>query len=349
MRRLGKGIWGWITGFLLSQWVAIWDLMHSRFFWAALLSPFILVGLLIWWFDGDVDFKRTAFGEFWGWFGTRRIDTPQTTERESAGTILRNLGLLIGGVEALIFALWRVRIADRNARASEGQTDIAQQSLLNDRYQRAVELLASEALPVRLGGLHALQRLAEERADEYYYPVMNLLCALVRSAPRLEGPIDEQGLPRVSVPIQLDAQEAIVAIVEMRGRAMTTDGKPMFGLNLEGSNLRNAKLDHLDLSSAPRYYPTHGSLHRILQSRRTDLGGADLEGASTFMTGVSGVDFSGDGSRPARGLTLSQLQDAKWDDDRPPNLEGVRDLISRRGLQEELDRVRNSDLQENLS
>ena len=142
----------------------------------------------------------------------------------------------------------------------------AQLVLQNDRYQRGAEMLGHEQLVVRLGGIHALQRLAEERPNEYHFPVVNLLCAFVRSAPWLGGPINEQGVPEFRVPTQMDAQDAIVAIGEMHGRSMTTDGKPKFGLNLRGSNLKNAKLDYLDLSSPPRYYPSHASLHRIIQS-----------------------------------------------------------------------------------
>ena len=318
---------------------------NFQFILAAVIAPFILGPLLIWLWDGSLDWR---WAEFWVWLGDGG---------ESGSTTIRNVGLVLAGVEALIFALWRSIVSGRQADAARSQADntraqivIAQEQLAtaqlvlqNDRYQRGAEMLGHEGLVVRLGGIHALQRLAEERPNEYHSTVMELLCAFVRSAPRFEDTMDEQGLPSLPVSVRMDAQEAIVAIVEMRGRSMETGGKPMYGLNLRGSNLRNAILDDLDLSSPPTSHRHHGPVHDLLQQSQTDLGGAELEGASMNHTDLSGVDFSGGGSNPARGLTLRQLQSATWDENRPPILDGVRDLISRLSLQEVLDSARNSD------
>ena len=41
-------------------------------------------------------------------------------------------------------------------------------------------MLGSEVLSVRLGGIYALQRLAEEWPDQYHIQIMRLFCAFVR-------------------------------------------------------------------------------------------------------------------------------------------------------------------------
>ena len=102
------------------------------------------------------------------------------SNQESLSTTLRNLGLLIGGAITLVFAVWRGLVAERQAQAARRQADTAQQSLLNERYQQGAEMLGNEILTVRLGGIYALQRLAEEHPEQYHVQVMRLFCAFVR-------------------------------------------------------------------------------------------------------------------------------------------------------------------------
>ena len=79
---------------------------------------------------------------------------------ESNGTTLRNVGLLLGGFIAVILAIWRSSVAERQAKAAldqavvaQTQANTAQESLRHDRYQRGAEMLGSELLPVRLAGI----------------------------------------------------------------------------------------------------------------------------------------------------------------------------------------------------
>ena len=93
---------------------------------------------------------------------------------ESGSTIIRNLGLVIGGLIAIGFGIWRGVVASRQAKTS-------QRGLLNERYQKGTEMLGSEVLSVRLGGIYALQRLAEDDPVQYHVQIMRLLCAFVRN------------------------------------------------------------------------------------------------------------------------------------------------------------------------
>ena len=89
---------------------------------------------------------------------------------------------------ALPLAIWRGLVADRQASASQQQASEAQRQaetaqgvLLNERYQTGAEMLGNETLSVRLGGIYALQRLAEEYPHQYHLQVMRLFCAFVRN------------------------------------------------------------------------------------------------------------------------------------------------------------------------
>ena len=100
------------------------------------------------------------------------------TYGESGSATLRNLALLVFGLIGLPFAMWRTIVAAR-------QADIAQRTLQNARHQRAVEMFGSSELVVRLGGIYALQHLANEHSAHYHLQVMRLYCAFLRHPPGL--------------------------------------------------------------------------------------------------------------------------------------------------------------------
>ena len=83
---------------------------------------------------------------------------------------IRNLVLIVGTPVAIILAVWRSRVAAK-------QAEIAQRGLLADRYQRAVEMTGHELASIRIGGIFSLQDLALEHHDEYRSKVLNFLSA----------------------------------------------------------------------------------------------------------------------------------------------------------------------------
>ena len=63
---------------------------------------------------------------------------------------------------------------------AEAQNEVSRQDLLNERYQTGARMLGDEVLAVRLAGIYALQRLAEEDRQQYHVQVMRSLCAFVQ-------------------------------------------------------------------------------------------------------------------------------------------------------------------------
>ncbi len=125
---------------------------------------------------------------------------------QSRSVLVRNVGLVLGGLAALWVAVWRSRVADRQANATQQDAATGQQRLLDDRLQQAAAMLASNLLPVRLGGIYALQRLAEEQPEEYHTLIMHMLCAFVRQPPT----DDRSGTVKDS--LREDVQAAVAVI-----------------------------------------------------------------------------------------------------------------------------------------
>ncbi len=65
------------------------------------------------------------------------------------------------------------------ARAYELQREDSIARRITDLYTKAVEQLGSEKAPVRLGGLYALERLAQDHVEQRQ-TIVNVLCAYLR-------------------------------------------------------------------------------------------------------------------------------------------------------------------------
>ena len=129
--------------------------------------------------------------------------------QDSLSTTIRNVALVMGGVIAILLAMWRSKVAERQATTS-------QQGLLNERYQKGAEMLGSAALSVRLGGIYALQRRAEEQPEKYHVLVMSLLYAFAR-VPTSDGGDKirfqtQDGQEEETTPARPDVQEAMQTI-----------------------------------------------------------------------------------------------------------------------------------------
>ena len=73
---------------------------------------------------------------------------------------VRNFGLIAAAVIALPLAIWRSRVSER-------QAETAHQALLDERYHRAIEMLAGADIATRRAAVRTLQRLAEAYPQEY--------------------------------------------------------------------------------------------------------------------------------------------------------------------------------------
>ena len=277
------------------------------------LAPLTLVVLLV-----------VLAGSAWCWDSWRGDD--------SNGTAIRNLVLIMAAIAALPLAIWRSKVAERQAATAQRQSETAQRGLLNERYQKGADMLGSGVLAVRLGGIYALARLAREYPGDYHTQIMNLLCAFVRNP----TPTEVQG--RHTNAAREDVEAVMPAICARSAAQLLTEEKEFyFQLDLSGADLRYVSfllatsLGNSDLQPPPGASANlegaflngadlSGAILMWSNLKNTSFYDANLEGAV-----LTGADLSGADLRDCKGLTQEQIDQAKADSDNRPDLEGMVD------------------------
>ena len=299
---------------LRELWSRLVILINSWYFYASLLVLLVVI------------FGATVVICKWEWL--RALNDIE----ESNSSTLRNVALIFAGFIALAFAAWRAKIADSQSRTAQRQADTAQSGHLNERYQKGAEMLGSDILATRMGGIYALQRLAEERPTEYHVQVMRLLCAFARHPP---GEDIESG----SV-VREDVQSVMYAIRACRKNRFVfgLEAADDFRLSLTKAHLREAVLSEIDLSRADLIQADLSRAHlREAVLSGAYLIGANLAGATLSNADMTGANLSGAalttdslaGETPLAGLTQEQLDSACADSDNLPILQAFDDADSK--------------------
>ena len=220
------------------------------------------------------------------------------------GGQVRNAALVIGGATALLLAVWRSRVAERQAKAAQSQVKASQQSLSNERYQKGAEMLGSDVRSVRLGGVYALERLAEEHPEQYHLQVMRLLCAFARNpinddTIETESPETPDDPARPSKRLRDDVQAVIEAIGSRSEAALDFERKEAAKLHPDAEpadrekqfRQRLLKLDGADLSGGSYWEKMNLSSASL---SRADLSGSEfLDGVDLSYTALNETDLSG--------------------------------------------------------
>ena len=219
------------------------------------------------------------------------------------------VGALIGAGSAVIVALAGIWANVKNTRATtevscravEAQqrtVELTEQGQVADRFTKAIDQLGSDMADVRIGGIYALERVAND-SEEHHRAVMDVLTVFVRRhshdprpAPDPSGGKDE----RSTLP---DVQVAIRAIGRLQ------DDRE---LNLTAADLTDAILDGANLSNAwlHRAVFNHASAHdaKFIKARlrKADFTRANLENADfTEAEELTEADFTG-----------AKLKGARW-------------------------------------
>ena len=285
---------GWIRELkwrLYYSWIGrlirrIWNrLPKSRAFWL------VIVGLIL---------SGVGMGLGWDWLRSG------TEEQEPNGTTLRNAGIVIAGIFALVFALWRGVVAERQAETAERQAETARQGLSNERYQRGAEMLGSETLMVRLGGIYALHSLAGEHPEQYHLQIMQLFCAFVRDPiGEVEIPVlryEDDGEPVYG--LREDVQAVMHAIGRRSDAGIALEiADRSFRLDLRNANLKGGVFEDVNFS-----YTVLSDANLFgAYFDRAEFNAAQLSGACLNDAHLSGVRLNGItlNSAVLNGATLS--------------------------------------------
>jgi uncharacterized protein YjbI with pentapeptide repeats len=252
---------------------AWWPLVWQRRWWIALATLFILV----WWLLPLWLYRHTG--------------TDKDAKLEAiTGTRTALLAGLIG-VGALLTFWLNSRVYRITARTFE----VTEQGHITERYTKAIEQLGGDKLAVRLGGIYALERLAQDSPQRDHPTVVEVLGSFVREgsqqhspSPPTQGTTDEaaekpdatapgiEAKPRPTTDVQ--AALSVLGRLPQRPNVSRGDlaGAQLAGAQLDGANLTGAQLGETNLSGAQL---TKADLLGA-QLTKADLLGAQLDGAN---------------------------------------------------------------------
>jgi uncharacterized protein YjbI with pentapeptide repeats len=227
--------------------------------------------------------------------------------------------------------------AARKARAQEEaeRQDRTASRAVAEQYARAIEQLDSDKLDVRIGGIYALERVAQDSPRDYP-TIMEFLTAFIREHSR--EPTDSQPQPHATRPdvqaaanvirrrtVRFDSEPVNLEFAKLTGANL--DGINLTGADLKGANFTYATLRNADLTGAYLNGAVFtnaqlpgarlgdailwGSVTRLDHANLTGacLKGADFTGADLTSADLSGADLTGAKFGPAD-LTSANLSDA---------------------------------------
>ena len=257
----------------------------------------------------------------WQVGGVRRLDAKERFDRVNEAR--KTLATILGGIVLLagFFGTWQnIRVAEESASTSQRALIISQEGQITDRFTKAIEQLGAvdvsgkKKLEVRLGGIYALERIAND-SERDHWPIMEVLCTYVReNAPNRRGdPAREQQKPKKPVqksqaspepaPLAADIQ-AILTVLGRRDRRYEREGQhlDLTKTDLRGANLREADLSQADLSQATlrgaylddavlRWADLSEANLREAHFSGADLKNADLGGANLFHADLGGANL----------------------------------------------------------
>lgn len=240
----------------------------------------------------------------------------QNQIRTTSLQLVAGLTVLAGAV-----ATWE------NIRLRRQDQRIAEQGQITERFTRAIEQLGNaENRDIRLGGIHALDRIARDSADDRAAVAAVLSAFVRRSAPRRAQPIEppvpaaeaepRSGTDDDSREVASDVQAALTALgrvqqhpeplivkidlhdtdlhrAHLRGAKFVEadlTGTDLSRANLFGADLHNARLVHADL------YKTNLTKTALTKTMLTDanlvkarLMFAELTGATLMRADLTGA------------------------------------------------------------
>ncbi|MGI9066573.1 MAG: pentapeptide repeat-containing protein [Pyrinomonadaceae bacterium] len=237
---------------------------------------------------------------------------------EARATVVQAIGglvLLVG-----IFFTWRnIRATEKNLKISQQATaknlEISQEGLVTQRFSKAIELLGSDKVQVRLGGIYALERIARESKKDHW-PIMEILTGFVReNSPRVRSELPKLiGTDVQAILTVIGRRNKQHEIIGMRrnlseSRSLDFHGTNLHGADLHGANLSGALLSDVDLTSSNMLGTNleHAylddcdlSYSKIIDSnlRGTDLNGSQFRQASLYSVKFDPTAGDRNGKKP---------------------------------------------------
>ena len=261
----------------------------------------------------------------------RDTDAASLNSEQRASAINSVRSTLVQGLVGLaalagIFVAWQQLQTDREQSRTDreqSRTDreqftdqlaLTRQGQVAERFTGAVDQLGSAKLEQRLGGIYALERIAEESASTRLQ-VFEVLTGFVRE----RAPRDRKAGGLTSVPELRIRAPDVQAVLTVLARRTVMRGDPR--LDLRETDLRRADVSGVLLQRKAQFQDVNLSGAQLqgadfdgAQLQRARLVGAQLQGAKLSYALLHDADLEG-----------AQLQDANlsWANFESANLEGA--------------------------
>ena len=196
------------------------------------------------------------------------------------------------------------RAALEQAKAAQEQSALAQADSLTSLFQSATDMLGSEVAAVRIGGIHALQRLAKHRPEEFHVRVMQLFIAFLCSPPVDSGglslgdggallPGDRDDVQTI-LRLLKDRTDADIELEKRQKLQLYLRGAQLARCPLRASKFARAHFVEVDISHA--YAEGTDFSHSKLEHcdlRHGRFGGCNFFLALVFYSALSNSNFRG--------------------------------------------------------
>lgn len=194
---------------------------------------------------------------------------------------MRNFVLIIIAALGLPVAIWRSYTAHIQAAT-------AQRSLLNERYQRAAEMLGGKR-SARLAGIYALARMADRHLN-YHVLIMSALSAFVRTRAKRKlehEPDTNRG------ELSEDLMAVMEALADRSKEQLITEVREEYYLDLRNTDLRGLLVVEAELPRATLDDANLSDRGNAAILVRANFVAASLVGASLTSAHLHGADFAG--------------------------------------------------------
>jgi uncharacterized protein YjbI with pentapeptide repeats len=210
------------------------------------------------------------------------VDTQQTETKLDIVKIALAAGAGAGGLVTLLLGVRRQLLEEQ--RADEARRDADERRVI-DLYTRGVEQFGSERPEVRVGGLYALERLADENPD-LREQVVDIVCVLLQSVSR-------SNRTRGRLPQDVEDKCLQLLLDHLAFESPYLYHKSYWGvglLDLSGAHLRGRDFLAIKVDTM-HFYATvfeRGANFQGAKIRGADFGSAIFKGPATYIDAILG-------------------------------------------------------------
>jgi uncharacterized protein YjbI with pentapeptide repeats len=186
--------------------------------------------------------------------------------------------------------------------------------LITERFTRSIEQLGNKEETIRIGGIYALERIANDSPRDGW-TIMEVLSSFVRGKQKITGQDPTAQLP----PIRTDAQAALTAIarrkidLENNHQYLDLSFTNLCEANLVGANLDRVKLNNSNLNQADlRQANLNGANLSYANLNGTNLTQAKLDRSNLIQANLTNTNLSSANLNEAN-LNKANLGDAILD------------------------------------